>query len=62
MNILVTNDDGVDAPGLMSLAQAMLPFGNIQMGTTRSPLFSLISLPTMPWDRLKSGAWTLTFR
>lgn len=29
MNILVTNDDGVTAPGLMALAQAMRPLGNI---------------------------------
>jgi 5'-nucleotidase len=29
MNILVTNDDGVTAPGLMALAQAMQPFGDI---------------------------------
>ncbi|MFZ2098120.1 MAG: 5'/3'-nucleotidase SurE [Anaerolineales bacterium] len=31
MNILVTNDDGVNAPGLLSLAQAMLPFGNVKV-------------------------------
>jgi 5'-nucleotidase len=29
MNILVTNDDGVTAPGLLALAQAMLPFGSV---------------------------------
>jgi 5'-nucleotidase len=29
MYILVTNDDGVTAPGLMALAQAMRPLGNI---------------------------------
>jgi 5'-nucleotidase len=31
MNILVTNDDGVHAPGLLSLAQAVRPFGNIKI-------------------------------
>jgi len=31
MNILVTNDDGVTAPGLLALAQAMRPFGNIKI-------------------------------
>lgn len=29
MHILVTNDDGVSAPGLMALAQAMQPLGKI---------------------------------
>lgn len=29
MNILVTNDDGVTAPGLLALAQAMRPLGNV---------------------------------
>ena len=31
MNILVTNDDGVTAPGLLALSQAMKPFGNIRI-------------------------------
>jgi 5'-nucleotidase len=31
MNILVTNDDGVSAPGLLALAQAMRPFGDIKI-------------------------------
>jgi 5'-nucleotidase len=31
MNILVTNDDGVYAPGLIALAEAMIPFGNIKI-------------------------------
>jgi 5'-nucleotidase len=31
MNILVTNDDGVSAPGLFALAQAMQPFGTIKI-------------------------------
>lgn len=31
MNILVTNDDGVTAPGLLALAQALRPFGNIKI-------------------------------
>ena len=31
MNILVTNDDGVTAPGLLALAQAMHPFGEIKI-------------------------------
>ena len=31
MNILVTNDDGVKAPGLMALAEAMLPFGDVDI-------------------------------
>jgi 5'-nucleotidase len=30
MNILVTNDDGVTAPGLLVLARVMHPFGNIK--------------------------------
>jgi 5'-nucleotidase len=30
MNILVTNDDGVAAPGLLALAQAMRPYGIIK--------------------------------
>jgi len=29
MNILVTNDDGVTAPGLLALAQAMRKFGQV---------------------------------
>jgi 5'-nucleotidase len=31
MNILVTNDDGVTAPGLLALAQAMRLFGDIKI-------------------------------
>jgi 5'-nucleotidase len=31
MNILVTNDDGVSAPGLLALAQAVQPLGNISI-------------------------------
>lgn len=31
MHILVTNDDGVQAPGLLALAQAMRPFGQISV-------------------------------
>jgi len=31
MNILVTNDDGVTAPGLLALVQAMRPFGDIKI-------------------------------
>lgn len=31
MNILVTNDDGVTAPGLLALAQAMRPLGDIKI-------------------------------
>jgi 5'-nucleotidase len=31
MNILVTNDDGVTAPGLLALAQAMRPLGNVSI-------------------------------
>ena len=29
MHILVTNDDGIQAPGLLALAQAMHPFGKV---------------------------------
>ncbi|HET9590632.1 MAG TPA: 5'/3'-nucleotidase SurE, partial [Anaerolineales bacterium] len=29
MHILVTNDDGVQAPGLLSLSQAMRPLGKV---------------------------------
>ena len=29
MHILVTNDDGVTAPGLLALAQAMKPLGDV---------------------------------
>ena len=31
MNILVTNDDGVSAPGLLALARAMRQFGDIKI-------------------------------
>ncbi|MHB8933014.1 MAG: 5'/3'-nucleotidase SurE, partial [Bellilinea sp.] len=31
MHILVTNDDGVNAPGLLALAQALRPFGKISV-------------------------------
>lgn len=31
MNILVTNDDGIAAPGLLALAQAMRPLGNVSI-------------------------------
>jgi 5'-nucleotidase len=31
MNILITNDDGVSAPGLLALAQAMKPLGSINI-------------------------------
>lgn len=31
MHILVTNDDGVKAPGLLALAQAMKPFGKVSV-------------------------------
>ncbi len=31
MNILVTNDDGVTAPGVLDLAQTMRPSGDIKI-------------------------------
>ncbi|MFO7679801.1 MAG: 5'/3'-nucleotidase SurE [Chloroflexota bacterium] len=31
MHILITNDDGVTAPGLLALAQAMRPFGRVSI-------------------------------
>ncbi len=31
MNILVTNDDGVNAPGLLALAEAMRPLGKVSI-------------------------------
>ncbi|MEZ4516912.1 MAG: 5'/3'-nucleotidase SurE [Chloroflexota bacterium] len=31
MHILVTNDDGVTAPGLLALAQAMRAFGDVSI-------------------------------
>ena len=31
MKILVTNDDGVLAPGLLALAQAMRPYGEVRI-------------------------------
>jgi 5'-nucleotidase len=31
MHILVTNDDGVDAPGLLALAQALRPLGEVSV-------------------------------
>jgi 5'-nucleotidase len=31
MHILITNDDGVSAPGLLALAQAMRPFGQVSI-------------------------------
>lgn len=29
MQILVTNDDGIDAPGIAALVQALRPLGNV---------------------------------
>ena len=31
MHILVTNDDGITAPGLLALARAMRPLGNVSI-------------------------------
>jgi hypothetical protein len=31
MSFLVTNDDGITAPGLLALAHAMRPFGDIKI-------------------------------
>ena len=31
MHILVTNDDGILAPGLLALAKAMLPLGEVSV-------------------------------
>lgn len=31
MHILVTNDDGIEAPGLLALAQAVLPLGKVSV-------------------------------
>jgi 5'-nucleotidase len=31
MHILVTNDDGIEAPGLLALAQAVLPLGKVSI-------------------------------
>jgi 5'-nucleotidase len=35
MHILVANDDGVNAPGIKALAEAMLPFGKVTVVTPR---------------------------
>jgi 5'-nucleotidase len=32
MHILVTNDDGIHAPGLLALAQAVKPLGKVSVG------------------------------
>jgi len=35
LKILVTNDDGVDAPGIAALAQALLPLGTVTVAAPR---------------------------
>jgi len=35
LRILVTNDDGVDAPGIAALAQALLPLGTVTVAAPR---------------------------
>ena len=42
MHILVTNDDGVQAPGLLALAQAMKPLGGDRAVATRNYAYSSI--------------------
>ena len=46
MNILVTNDDEVTAPGLLTLAQATRPFGDIK-----------ILAPDRNWSGSGYGYW-----
>ena len=35
LNILVTNDDGIEAPGLAALAEALLPLGTVTVAAPR---------------------------
>lgn len=35
LNILVTNDDGIDAPGIAALAEALLPLGTVTVAAPR---------------------------
>lgn len=35
LNILVTNDDGIEAPGLAALAEALLPLGKVTVAAPR---------------------------
>jgi 5'-nucleotidase len=35
LNILVTNDDGIEAPGLAALAEALLPLGTVTVAASR---------------------------
>ena len=37
LRILVSNDDGIDAPGILALAEALLPLGTVTVAAPRDP-------------------------
>ncbi|OGD18749.1 MAG: 5'/3'-nucleotidase SurE [Candidatus Aminicenantes bacterium RBG_13_64_14] len=37
MKILVTNDDGIEAPGILALAEALVPLGTVTVAAPRDP-------------------------
>lgn len=37
LKILVSNDDGIDAPGILALADALLPLGTVTVAAPRDP-------------------------
>jgi len=37
LKILVSNDDGIDAPGILALAEALLPLGTVTVAAPRDP-------------------------
>ena len=68
MNILVTNDDGINAPGLWHLAEAMQAVGNVfivapdREQTGVGPSLSLakaIRMHKLPYSMEGSPAWTV---
>lgn len=63
MNILISNDDGVFAPGLIALAQALQPLGNVTVvapEAERSGFSSALTLdrPLRP-VQLENGFWAV---
>jgi 5'-nucleotidase len=37
LKILITNDDGIDAPGILALADALMPLGTVTVAAPRDP-------------------------
>src|SRR4030042_4233872 len=37
LKILVSNDDGIDAPGILALAEALVPLGTVTVAAPRDP-------------------------